>query len=286
MAGRVEAPTRTFTASEAMVANRAVTYSTTADTVGYAGPGDRVIGITERDVASGDEVAVRLMSADGTHKITVNAAVSVGDKLFAAASGKYGATPGGGCQFVALSAGSGDGSVIEAVAVPEAGSALLYASTAASSAISGISTATAYDVSFTIPANTLEAGDVVDVWAQGIVTAENGADTHQFKLLIGSSVVAATPAIAVAANDIFLIHARIKIRTAGTAGTFTGSGITYIGTPGVAAGAADVPGAHFIASTAINTETTQAITVTSTVSAASGSNSSRLDDLTIIRHRK
>lgn len=118
MANRVEGPTRTITASEAMVAGRSVTFSTTADTCGYTPVGGRSDGILERDVASGDEATIRLRTAEGTDKVMVVAATSVGDKLYAAASGKASPTPVGKPQWIALSAATGDGAIIEAVRIP------------------------------------------------------------------------------------------------------------------------------------------------------------------------
>lgn len=125
MANRTEGPTRTIIASEAMVAGRSVTFSTTADTCGYTPVGGRSDGVLERDVASGDEAAIRLRTAEGTEKIMVAVSCSVGDLLYSAASGKASTVAVGDPQWIAIAAGSGDGSIIEALRIsrPNQGSA-------------------------------------------------------------------------------------------------------------------------------------------------------------------
>lgn len=67
------------------------------------------------DVAVGDFVTVRLLTSAGTFKAIVNEAVAAGASLYGAASGKVTDTdPGSGTiRFLALEAGSADGSVIE-----------------------------------------------------------------------------------------------------------------------------------------------------------------------------
>ena len=67
------------------------------------------------DVAVGDAVTVRMLTSPGTFKAIVNEAVAAGASLFGAADGKVTDTdPGSGtARFLALEAGSGDGSVIE-----------------------------------------------------------------------------------------------------------------------------------------------------------------------------
>ena len=151
----------------------------------------------------------------------------------------------------------------------------------ASTAITNTASETAFSLSYTFTANTLKAGDVIRIRGQGIATATNSTDTLTIKVKVGSTAIYTSAAVDVADNDIFVFDAEAIIRTIGTAGTFVGYGAGYIGTPGVAAGAADIPGAGSVGSTAINTTTTVAITVTATWSAASASDSCRLDNLSI-----
>jgi hypothetical protein len=172
----------------------------------------------------------------------------------------------------------GTGCLVKAVVV---GNQQLYSNTAASSSINTVAVETAFSLSYTFTANTLKAGDVVRIRGQGLVSAVNASDTLIIKVKVGSTAIYTSATVVVAANDIFVFDAEAIIRTIGTAGTFVGYGTGYIGTPGVAAGAADIPGAGSVGSTAINTTTTVAITVTATWSASSANNACRLDNLSI-----
>lgn len=156
------------------------------------------------------------------------------------------------------------------------GSHLLYSNIAASAAISNVATITAFDKSYTIPANFLVAGDVIKIRAQGIVTAQNSTDTLIITLKIGSTTIKATAAVDSAVSDIWQISADLVVRTIGASGTFVGHGTQA---NGVLATAAALP--FLLASTAIDTTATQAITVSATWSVASASNSTRLDVLTV-----
>lgn len=170
----------------------------------------------------------------------------------------------------------GAGGLIKATGVTDS----LYANTAASAAISNTVAETAFDKSYTIPANTLAVGDIIRVRVQVIATSTNSTDTLTLKLKIGTTVIIATAAVDVANNDIGYIEADLIIRTIGASGTFVATGNQGLGTPGT------VTAKPFnLASTAIDTTATQAITVTATWSVASASNSCRLDILTVDRDR-
>jgi hypothetical protein len=156
------------------------------------------------------------------------------------------------------------------------GAQKLYSNTAASAAIVNIAVITAYDKSYTIPANTLQAGDVIRIKAQVIATATNSTDTLVVTLKIGGTTVIATTALDVANGDLGYIEADIVIRTVGASGTLVGTGVWNTGVPGTA-----TTRAFLLASTAIDTTATQAITVSSTWSVQDVGNSSRLDILTV-----
>ncbi len=63
-------------------------------------------------------------------------------------------------------------------------------------------TETSFDKSVTLPANTLQLGDVLRIRAQGICPSTNSTDTLNIKLKIGSLIVLATGALDVNNNDI------------------------------------------------------------------------------------
>lgn len=158
---------------------------------------------------------------------------------------------------------------------------LLYANTAASTAVSNTTTETLFDTSYSIPANTLIAGTVLKIRFQGIATATTGGDTLAIKLYIGGTAGTALHSLTatdVADNNVFSGEYLLIIRTAGSSGTMVGSGV-----------AKSIPAAEgtmtskddILASTTIDTTVAQVIGVSATWSAASSSDSVRLDVLTV-----
>lgn len=158
----------------------------------------------------------------------------------------------------------------------------LYSAVADSTAISNTAVETAFDLSYTIPANSLNVGDVLHIRAVGSCVT-NSTDTLVIKLYIGSQEVIATGTIDAASGDGFVIDAFVTIRTIGTSGTYVAGGLTSIETPGAAAGAADIPSSDYLGSTAINTTTTNAITVKATFNAASTGSTTTLQQLIVTK---
>lgn len=161
-----------------------------------------------------------------------------------------------------------------------------YAAVAASTALSASSTETAFDKNFTIPANTLRAGDVLRVFCQGICTATNSTDTFQHKLYIGGitgTAIFTGTATDVANNDIFTCEAYLTVRTIGASGTIVGYSVGNV-VPAAVTTAASVR--QILASTAIDTTAAQQVVLSGKWSTTSGSNSARLDVMIIERmHR-
>ena len=108
---------RTFTAGEALAIYRRVKFAPGTSTVVYADADEACIGFTERAVASGEEVAVRLNNHPGTFLAVANEAIdiSTSNVLYAGNDGKVQDTnPGTGTiRYHALQDASGDGSIIE-----------------------------------------------------------------------------------------------------------------------------------------------------------------------------
>ena len=160
---------------------------------------------------------------------------------------------------------------------------LAYQNTAASTAISNTATETAFSTVYNTPANSLTAGTVVRIRFHGIATSTNSTDTLTIKLKIGGSTtnttgtaVITTSAVDVANNDIFTGYAELVIRTDGASGTMVACGL--YSDPGAQGSTCK---AFSLASTAIDTTVAQPIKVTATWSAASASDSCRLDILSI-----
>lgn len=169
---------------------------------------------------------------------------------------------------------NGDGSLTKLV-----GSATLYNSTAASTTITNTSTETVFDQNYTIPANTLQVGDVIVLRGSGTVTGVTGTPTLTIKLKIGSTVIENSGAITVTTNDSFFVEAFLTVRSVGASGTFVASGIVNVGTPNSA-----TTKSFNLGSTTIDTTTGQLVSITATWSAASASNIVRQDILTVSRN--
>lgn len=153
----------------------------------------------------------------------------------------------------------------------------LYEITAASTAISNTGSETAFsNGSYTIPANTLKAGDVVRIKGRVTVTAQNSTNTNNVKVYLGSTAILDAGAVSLAASDVVVFDFSLTFRTVGASGTVVGSGWFAAGTPGTV-----TQKAVQLASTSVDTTVTQAITVKDTQSAASAGNSARLDELNI-----
>lgn len=158
---------------------------------------------------------------------------------------------------------------------------LAYSNTAASTAVTGSTTAEqVFSTGYTIPANTLKAGTVVKVRAQGIATTTQSTDAVAYKLYIGGSGGTAliTAASTDAANsDTFQMECLLVCRTAGTTGTFVSTGTYKVSS----AEGTMVVKDDITASTTVNTTANQAIAVTATWNVANATNSCRLDILTV-----
>jgi hypothetical protein len=168
---------------------------------------------------------------------------------------------------------NGDGTLIKS---PGSAGSALYTNTAASANITNTTAETAFDKSYTVPANTLQVGDVLKIRAQVTVPTTNSTDTLNLKLKIGTTVIVATGAVDVANSDEGWIEATVVVRSIGATGTFVAAGTDTLGVPGTAT----VKGFN-LGSTTIDTTAAQAITVTATWSVANAGNVARLDLLTV-----
>lgn len=107
-----ESACKAFNASAAISQYARVTVS--SGNVAAAGELAAWIGTATRATfASGDDVAVRLRTAQGTHKMIASGAISQEAVVYGAADGKISATPNGNVVGIALEAASGNNSVIE-----------------------------------------------------------------------------------------------------------------------------------------------------------------------------
>lgn len=215
---------------------------------------DALQGRTVNDAYAADELAL-VHQASLTDRLQLRLpaaapAVVIGDRLI---------SDGAGCVIKATAAGQN-----------------LYTSVAASAAVENTVTETAFDKTYTFPANTLKVGDIIRIRGQAIATSTNSTDTLTVRVKIGSTTIVATAALDVANNDVVVFDVSLVIRTIGASGTLVGYGTVTIGPP---ASATMKPFA--LASTTVDTTATQLISVTAQWSVAHASNSVRLDNLNI-----
>lgn len=173
---------------------------------------------------------------------------------------------------------AGDGTAKKSNAANET----LYAATADSSAITNTSGFSAYDVSYTLPAGLLAAGDLIRITGHALVTVKSAtADTLLLTVKLGSTTILVSGTINAQANDIVHFEALVKVRTIGASGTFVASGFTVAGTPSAAASAGDITSPYNVTSTAINTLTTNAITVGPSWGSSTNTNTTVLKDFNV-----
>jgi len=150
---------------------------------------------------------------------------------------------------------------------------LSFATQAASASIAPVTTAeTSCGQTFSIPANLLKPGDRIRIRSHGQQTtnATGANDTLTVKVKVGSTILAATPAVDPTDGDIWVIDVEAVIRKIGATGAIISNAQTYLGTP-AAASAADIPTGSNVAETAIDTTAAQTIDVTVTSSGNAGS---------------
>ena len=136
--------------------------------------------------------------------------------------------------------------------------------------------------SFSIPANTLVVGSVIEVEYQGIATAATNTDTLTIKLYIGGlsgTALLTGTGTDIAANAIFSGKCTVVLRTIGTSGTFVAHG-HHTDVP-AASGTATIGIAEITASTAIDTTAAQVVGVGADWSTTDVNNSCRLDIMVV-----
>ncbi len=107
---------RAFKAGEAIGRNCLVKLNSFNEVV-RVGVGEMPIGVTQSDVAMGDNVAVKLLNDGGTFKIMTGASIIAGQLVYAGNLGSIVGTPSGVPLAFAYETASAAGSIIECVLV-------------------------------------------------------------------------------------------------------------------------------------------------------------------------
>jgi hypothetical protein len=238
------------------------------------------LGTTQDAVlVSGDITSVNLFNRPGTRTMVASEAITAGTKVYAAASGKVSDVPSGPYIGIALETASGDGAEIEVYAEPSVGGAglVLAAIAAGTDHENTTDEAVMNGGSYSIPANTLKAGDVFRVRCALKVTDNNSTDTLTTTLRLGTAALTGTAVIATAAvdsadNDVVYFDVDIVIRSIGASGKFAACGVQANGVPGTVTAKPFV-----LAETAIDTTVANFISVTSDWSVAHADNEVNLE---------
>lgn len=115
----VESNVKTLTAGAAI--DQFLRVYITSGKLAAAGATTKALGtLVDESFADGDKVGVRLRTAAGTHKMVASEAITAGNYVFAAASGKV-AADGSVVEGIALEAATADGDVIEVMVAEASG---------------------------------------------------------------------------------------------------------------------------------------------------------------------
>lgn len=134
--------------------------------------------------------------------------------------------------------------------------------------------------SYTFTGTELAAQDVIEVSAKVVATSTNGSDTLAVRLLVGTEEICTTGAVDVSNSDVAMIHAKITLRAVGSSGSVSAHGYTSLGASGTVT-------AKVFAKAAASEDLSGSVSVSIRAdwSAASASNSCRLEDFVVIHHR-
>ena len=116
----------------------------TTGAIAVAGALDQSLGTMDRECLAAGPCSVRLKTAQGTRKMVANAAITAGNPVYGAASGKVGAVANGNIEGYALETTTADGDVLEVLSVnyPASNSVTAYSANGALALIPGSATLT------------------------------------------------------------------------------------------------------------------------------------------------
>jgi hypothetical protein len=130
--------------------------------------------------------------------------------------------------------------------------------------------------SYTLPANTLAAGDVVRIRGEAQVTGVNATDTQRIRVYFGgTNLVIDVPATNYTANDRVQFSADVTVRSVGATGSFVSRG-NYAG--GAAAAALKQ---YDLGPTTIDTTVAEVVKVTATASVANAGDVVKLTQFSV-----
>ena len=244
-----------------------------------------LVGVTKRAIPANTSGGLTVEGVfDFPKANTAGTAITAGANVYwnvaaqQASTLSYGNVPLGICVKAAADA---DTTVRVAIPAETRNKEMVYSAEAVSSNVTNTVAETDFDKQVTIPANSLNVGDVIRVRLGALAPSTNSTDTLTIKLKIGSTVIISTGAVDVANSDVGYIEADMVIRSIGAGGTLAGAGTQALGTPGTVASKPFV-----LTSTAIDTTVAQAVKASAQWSVANAGNVARLEVLDVQVFRK
>lgn len=188
-----------------------------------------------------------------------------------------------GCPAIAMGqflTSNGDGTIVP---VPQDGN-LLYQNVAQSTTLTNSTVETVFsNGTYTLPANFLQVGDVINIKAEFKDIAVNSTDTITYRLRIGGvagTVIFAFPAVNPVVNDIGYIDIQLVITAIGVSGSFVASGHYGAGAQGTAT---EKP--LIVAASTVNTTVSEAIVASGQWSVANAGDQCALTNMTVTVNR-
>jgi hypothetical protein len=224
------------------------------------------------------QAACELLASGRTAILVASVAITAGQSVYAAASGKITNLVTGTAIGIAREAATADLDEIEVELRPDLVN-WVGKIVGPSTSIAGTAADTAYDKTVTIGANTLKIGSKLRIRAKVLIPTTTGAETLLLKAKIfdgtNTVVLGATAAIDVADGDIGVLDIEAELPTATT---ILAAGVAAIGVPTTAtARATGVASSTF--------DPTVASTVSVTQTASSTGETSALSMLSVEIHR-
>lgn len=172
-----------------------LSYSSSVLTATAAGAGDRVDGVVLAPTASGTQAAIRLQPGTFLSVYQAAGAISAGNNIYAAASGRVSATANGQYVGIALAAASNAGELVVALGKSSVPNAKTFTATAvAGDATNGY-------IEFTHSFGSNPAG-----WIAFATNGSTGAPRTIASVTNISTSVARVTVTSLAANDIVTLH--------------------------------------------------------------------------------
>ena len=233
----------------------------------YGGRGP--VYVIEEDAWRGLTINQPLVSpaGDGTFQVAPYRVAAKGDKLLMLLQKGQNVT----AQTMMMS--GGDGTIVADPNGP------LYAISTPSTVVTNTTVATTFsNGSFSVPANSLVVGSVLQISGQGTVLSQHAADTHEIKVLLGAgpTTLLDFTALPLATGNIFGFALSFSVTDVGATGHIVGKGTYWYGNP-----LSPTEAAFTLASTAVDTTVGELVAIQTTASAANTLNQIQLNQFRV-----